>query len=115
MAVRQDLGGISVNCVTWNNPSTNMNLFVTVDESSHLKLWETNSAFNSVSIKSSEGPISNGAMATCAIDPIEGKFVACGGIDGKLHIYQLVLNHPNAKANDKTMKHIHKSLEFSGH
>lgn len=91
-----------------------MNLFVTVDESSHLKLWETNSAFNTVSIKASEGPISNGAMATCAIDPIEGKFVACGGIDGKLHIFQLVLNQ-NSKANDKTMKNIHRQIEFSGH
>ena len=27
-------------------------------------------------------------MATVCIDPIEGKFIACGGIDGKLHVFK---------------------------
>jgi hypothetical protein len=34
-----------------------------------------------------EKKISNGLMATCAVDPIEGRFIACGGMDAKVHIF----------------------------
>jgi hypothetical protein len=53
-----------------------------------------------------ESRITNGLLSTVTIEPFEGKLVACGGIDGKLHIYQLNLD--SKKQNDKITKVIAK-------
>ena len=53
-------------------------------------------------------------MATCAVDPIEGRFIACGGMDAKVHIFQINTDTKKEK-NDQTIKLISKKHEFSGH
>mmetsp|Transcript_17497 Transcript_17497/g.29463 ORF Transcript_17497/g.29463 Transcript_17497/m.29463 type:complete len:274 (+) Transcript_17497:415-1236(+) len=84
--------------------------FVTVDDLSSLKIWDLDSG----QLMAEESQISKGLLSTCAIDPIEGKLVACGGIDGKVHVYHLNLEQKK-KMNDKTLKVIVKRHEFSGH
>ena len=44
-------------------------------------------------------------MATCAVDPIEGRFIACGGMDAKVHVFQINTDARNKKEkNDLTIK-----------
>lgn len=56
-------------------------------------------------------------MNAVAIDPIEGRFVACGSFDGKIHVYNFMENSSLGGKNkkDNTLKAIAKSYEFSGH
>lgn len=53
-------------------------------------------------------------MATCTIDTVEGKFVACGGIDGKIYVYQFNTENKR-KVKDSTIKMIMPRHEFQGH
>lgn len=48
---------------------------------------------------------------TCSIEPREGKVVACGGIDTKLHIYSI---NPSGKKKEK-LNLIEKVKELTGH
>ena len=50
-------------------------------------------------------------MAVCTIDTVEGKYVACGGIDGKIYVYQFNTEH-KLKLKDKTIKMIVPRHEF---
>ena len=50
-------------------------------------------------------------LITCAFEPREGKLVACGGIDTKLHIYAI---NPSGKKKEK-LNLIEKVKELSGH
>ena len=58
-------------------------------------------------------------MATVCIDPVEGSYVACGGIDGKIHIFKHLERTKQSKKGkekkDNTLKHLGKAYEFSGH
>ena len=86
---------------------------LTVDEKSSLRLWDINRQV----MLEEEAKISKGLMATVCIDPIEGRFFACGGIDGKIHVYQFTAtpNLSKKSLKDQTVKLIGKSYEFSGH
>lgn len=86
---------------------------VTVDDKSSLRLWD----WTRQVMLEEEAKISKGTMATVCIDPLEGRFIACGGIDGKIHIYQFMDTHKFDKKplKDATLKLIGKSYEFSGH
>ena len=53
-------------------------------------------------------------MATCTIDTVEGKYVACGGIDGKIYVYQFNTENKR-KVKDQTIKMIMPRHEFQGH
>ena len=41
--------------------------------------------------------------------------VACGGIDGKVHVFKLNTSENNKKKLDPTIKLIQKKHEFNGH
>ena len=84
------------------------NFFVSVDDGATLKVWDS----NKVALIAEEPRFSNGSMQTCAIEPTEGRLVACGGLDGKVHIYEV---NDQSKKEDKTIKMIQKKHEFNGH
>ncbi len=63
-----------------------------------MKVWD----YTKGQLLAEEQNISKGLMATCAIDPVEGKFSACGGMDGKIHVYYF--NENNKKLKDNTIK-----------
>ena len=48
---------------------------------------------------------------TCAFENREGRLLACGGIDTKLHIYSI---NPSGKKKEK-LNLIEKVMEFTGH
>jgi hypothetical protein len=58
-----------------------------------------------------EPRVTNGLLMTCAIESREGKLVACGGIDTKLHIFQI---NPSGKKKEK-LNMIEKVKELTGH
>mmetsp|Transcript_10322 Transcript_10322/g.15811 ORF Transcript_10322/g.15811 Transcript_10322/m.15811 type:complete len:89 (-) Transcript_10322:375-641(-) len=74
--------------------------FITVDEASSLKFWD----YKSKQLMAEEPNVLNGALSTCAIDHYEGRIVACGGIDGVVHIFQANFDQKKKKNNDKTLK-----------
>ena len=60
--------------------------------------------------------LSNGLLATCAIEPSEGNLVACGGIDSKVYCFRINDEAMKKKRkNDNTLKLIQPACEFSGH
>lgn len=99
---------ISVNSVAFNQNEQRENQFITVDDSAQMRLWD---AKRGVMI-AEEPRFSNGLLATCAIEPSEGRIVACGGIDGKVHLFQV---NKETRKNDHTIKMIQKQAEFNGH
>ena len=104
--------GIPVHCVRFNMNQARSHYMVTVDEKSSLKLWD----WQQQTVLEEESGISKGLLATCSIDPCEGRFVACGGIDGKIHVYNFMENtNFKKKKVDQTLKVLSKSYEFSGH
>jgi WD40 repeat protein len=80
---------------------------VTVDESGKLTVWDSKS-----SKKYAEYPkVTNGQLNTCSIESREGKLIACGGIDTKLHMFSI---NPSGKKKEK-LTLIEKLKELSGH
>ena len=53
-----------------------------------------------------EPRFSNGLLSTCCVEPSEGILVACGGIDGKVHVFKI--NKDSGKKTDHTIKVIQK-------
>jgi len=85
---------------------------ITVDDSSSVKLWDLTTS----NLIAEETNISKGLLATCALDPIEGKFFACAGMDAKVHIFQFNTEiKKKRKANDPSIKLMIKKCELSGH
>lgn len=70
-----------------------------MDDLSSLKVWD----LKNCSIIAEENQVSKGLLSATAIDPVDGKMVACGGIDGKVYVFQLNLDQ-SKNANDKTIK-----------
>ncbi len=58
-----------------------------------------------------EPKVTNGLLMTCAFENREGKLLACGGIDTKLHIFSV---NPSGKKKEK-LNLIEKVMEFTGH
>ena len=77
--------GVSVNCIKFNQTELRENFFVSVDDGATLKVWDSNKG----TLIAEEPRFSNGSMQTCAVEPTEGRLVACGGLDGKVHIYAI--------------------------
>lgn len=100
--------GVAVNCIKFNQTPQKDNFFVSVDDGATLRLWDSNKG----TLVAEEPRFSNGSMQTCAIEPLEGKLVACGGLDGKVHIYSI---NQQQKKEDKTIKMIQKQHELNGH
>ena len=74
-------------------------MFVSVDDGATLKVWDSTNG----NLVAEEPRFSNGSMQTCCIDPVDGRLVGCGGLDGKIHIYYL---NDITKKEDKTIKMI---------
>ena len=55
--------------------------------------------------------VTNGALIACDIESKEGKLVACGGIDTKLHVFSI---NPSGKKKEK-LNPIEKVKELAGH
>jgi hypothetical protein len=79
---------------------------VTVDEDSVLKLYKGDSA-----VPVLQETVSNGRMATVAIEPRTGQLVLCGGINTKLYLFSI----NKVKVKTETAKLIMKKGEYSGH
>lgn len=95
-----------VNCVSWNRCPDYAHQFVTVDDMSRVSLWSAKTGKKIVSETAS-----NGLLMTATIEPRNGKFLICGGIDTKLHLYEInkvVAKRENAKL-------MTKMREFTGH
>ena len=58
-----------------------------------------------------EPRVTNGLLMTCSIESREGKLIACGGIDTKLHIFSI---NPSGKKKEK-LTLIEKVKELTGH
>ena len=93
-------GGSAVNSISFNQCQERENYFITVDDASNFRLWDSKKG----TLLHEENQVSNGTLATCAFEPIEGNLMVCGGIDGKLHVYQIVKTKREKKDNDQTLK-----------
>lgn len=78
-----------------------------MDESGRLAIWDAKLGKKYVE----EPKATNGLLMTCAIESKEGKLVACGGIDTKVHIFSI---NPSGKKKEK-LNLIEKIKELSGH
>jgi len=78
-----------------------------VDESGRLCLWDAKKGEKVIEYPK----VTNGLLNTCAIEAREGKTVACGGIDTKLHIFSI---NPSGKKKEK-LNLIEKVKELTGH
>ena len=54
-----------------------------MDELGRITIWDSQKGKKIVE----ENEVTNGLLMACAIEHKEGKLVACGGIDTKLHIF----------------------------
>ena len=78
-----------------------------MDEQGRLSIWDGKKG-----VKQVEDPnVTNGLLMTCSIESKEGKLVACGGIDTKLHIFSI---NPSGKKKEK-LTLIEKVKELTGH
>jgi hypothetical protein len=84
-----------------------MDQFAMVDDQGCLSLWDAKRAVKVVE----EPKVTNGLLMTCSIESREGKLVACGGIDTKLHIFSI---NPSGKKKEK-LTLIEKVKELTGH
>ncbi len=96
-----------INCVTFNQNEKYQNQFATVDESGRLALWDAKKGAKIVE----ESKVTNGLLMTCAIESREGRLIACGGIDTKLHIFSI---NPSGKKKEK-LNLIEKVKELTDH
>ena len=69
-----------------------------MDDGACLKIWDGKKQ----AIVAEEPRFSNGLLATCAIEESEGRLIACGGIDGKVHVFSV--NKQTSKKRDDTIK-----------
>ena len=98
---------VAINCVTFNQNEKFIDQFATVDDQSCLCLWDAKKG-----VKVCEEPrVTNGLLMTCSIESREGKLIACGGIDTKLHIFSI---NPSGKKKEK-LTLIEKVKELTGH
>jgi hypothetical protein len=96
-----------VNALAFNLNENYADQYVTVDESGRLAIWNSKKG-----AKIAEEPkVTNGLLMTVAIEQKEGKLVACGGIDTKLHLFSI---NPSGKKKEK-LNLIEKEKELTGH
>ena len=78
-----------------------------MDEQGRLSIWDAKKGVKVVE----EPRVTNGLLMTCSIESREGKMVACGGIDTKLHIFSI---NPRGKKGER-LTLIEKIKELTGH
>jgi hypothetical protein len=89
------------------NPSLKFSKqLATVDESGRLVIWDALKGTKIIEDPS----VANSPLNTCTIDR-EGKLVACGGIDMKIHVFK-INNQGNRREKVKSIERIR---ELSGH
>lgn len=98
---------IPINCVTFNQNEKYIDQFAMVDDQGCLSLWDVKKGLKVVE----EPKVTNGLLMTCSIEAREGKLVACGGIDTKLHVFSI---NPSGKKKEK-LTLIEKVKELTGH
>lgn len=98
---------VAVNCVQFNQNEKYGDQFATVDEQGRLSIWDAKKGVKQVE----EPKVTNGLLMTCSFESKEGKLIACGGIDTKLHIFSI---NPSGKKKEK-LTLIEKVKELTGH
>ena len=73
---------VPVNAVCWNKCPQFNQQFITADDSSRLALYDGKDPKNNTKLE-----VSNGLLTCLSIEPREGRLVATGGIDCKVHVF----------------------------
>ncbi|TNV80634.1 hypothetical protein FGO68_gene9947 [Halteria grandinella] len=98
---------VPINCVAFNQNEKYADQFATVDEQGRLSIWDAKKGVKQIE----EPKVTNGLLMTCSFESREGKLIACGGIDTKLHIFSI---NPSGKKKEK-LTLIEKVKELTGH
>ena len=97
----EEMQGVAVNSVACFQTQEREDQFITVDDAATLKLWDGKKQ----QLIEARPRFSNGMLATVAIEPTMGDMVACGGIDGKVHLFKINSDGPKSKKKqDNTIK-----------
>ena len=73
---------VPVNAVCWNKCPQFNKQYITADDSSRLALYDGKDPKNNTKLE-----VSNGLLTCLSIEPREGRLVATGGIDCKVHVF----------------------------